>query len=117
MAKMWKYRLSGAAAGVVNGLFGGGGGMLLLPLFTRWAKLEERRAYATCVAAILPACSVSALVYFLGHRVAAAELLPYLLGGAIGGFVGGRTYGKVPVALLRKVFGLFLLYGAVRYLL
>ena len=117
MKKKWKYRLSGAAAGLINGLFGGGGGMLLLPLLTRWGGLEERRAYATCVAAILPACAVSALTYVLGHRVDVAALLPYLLGGAVGGFIGGRTYGKVPLALLRKIFALFLLYGAVRYLL
>ena len=35
----WKYRISGAAAGLVSGLFGGGGGMVLLPLLTRWCRV------------------------------------------------------------------------------
>ena len=38
----WKYALSGGAAGIANGLFGAGGGMLLVPLLTRWAKLEDK---------------------------------------------------------------------------
>ena len=36
--------LAGAAAGLVNGLFGGGGGMVLVPLLSGWCVLEERKA-------------------------------------------------------------------------
>jgi uncharacterized membrane protein YfcA len=42
--------------------------------------------------------------------------LPYLLGGLVGGFVGGRLMDKVPVIWLRRIFAAFLLYGGVRYL-
>ena len=44
-------------------------------------------------------------------------VLPYLLGGLIGGVLGGLTFEKVPVRWLKVIFGLFLLYGGVRYLL
>ena len=40
-----------------------------------------------------------------------------LLGGALGGLIGGRTFEKVPVKWLKVIFGLFLLYGGVRYLI
>jgi hypothetical protein len=46
-----------------------------------------------------------------------ALIWPYLLGGAAGGLIGGLTYQKIPVRLLKAVFGAFLLYGGVRYLL
>ena len=40
-------RAAGAAAGVINGLFGGGGGMVLLPLLTAKGGLEGRAFFAT----------------------------------------------------------------------
>ena len=55
-----KYALSGTAAGLVNGLFGGGGGMVLVPLLNGWCGLAGKQAFATCVAAILPLSAVSA---------------------------------------------------------
>ena len=57
-----KYALSGTAAGLVNGLFGGGGGMVLVPLLNGWCGLAGKQAFATCVAAILPLSAVSAAV-------------------------------------------------------
>ena len=111
-----KYRVAGALAGVVNGLFGGGGGIPLLVLLTKWAKLEEKEAFATCVAIILPLCVVSAAVWLLRGGVPLAHALPYLAGGLLGGIVGGRLFRDVPNVWLRRIFALFLLYGAWRYL-
>lgn len=117
MSDKGKNMLAGAAAGLVNGLFGGGGGMVLLPLLSRWGTLDQKKAFATCVAVILPVCCVSAAVYLWQARPAVAFLLPYLLGGAVGGVVGGLTFRWIPVAVLRVIFGIFLLYGGVRYLM
>ncbi len=117
MTDRWKDRVSGAAGGMVNGVFGGGGGMVLLPLLTKWRKLDAKNAFATCVAAIFPACCVSAAVYLLRVRPALGDIWPCLAGGAVGGVAGGLTFGKVPAALLKVLFGLFLIYAGVRYLL
>jgi len=48
--------LAGAAAGLTNGFFGGGGGSVLVPMLTRVCGLDQRRAFATSVAVILPLC-------------------------------------------------------------
>lgn len=117
MTKKMKNRIAGASAGAVNGLFGGGGGMVLLPLLTKWGALEQRAAFATCVAAIYPMCCVSAAAYLFRVRPDVMTLVPYLLGGALGGIISGVTFNKVPVTVLRLIFGLFLIYGGVRYLL
>ena len=66
MEKKTKYRLSGVAAGLTNGIFGGGGGIPLLVLLTKWAGVEEKKAFATCVAVIFPMCAVSATLYLWG---------------------------------------------------
>ena len=84
----WKIRISGAAAGLVNGLFGGGGGMVFLPILSRWGGLEQRKLYATCVGVIFPVCLVSAAVYLLRGSVPLAQAAPYLAGGLVGGFIG-----------------------------
>lgn len=111
-----KYRIAGALAGAVNGLFGGGGGIPLLVLLTKWAYVEDKTAFATCVAVIFPICAVSAAVFFLRGGFPLIHALPYLAGGLAGGFLGGRLFRDIPNVWLRRVFALFLLYGAWRYL-
>ena len=117
MNHLWRSRLAGAAAGLANGLFGGGGGMVFLPILARWGGLDQRKLYATCVAVIFPVCAVSAAVYLLRGGVAWTVALPYLCGGLAGGFLGGKLYGKVPTKWLKWLFAAFLFYGGVKYLL
>ena len=59
----------------------------------------------------------TALVYFFRSALPLEEALPYLLGGLAGGLIGGRLFKDVPNTWLKRIFALFLLYGAVRYLL
>ncbi|MCC8122789.1 MAG: sulfite exporter TauE/SafE family protein [Oscillospiraceae bacterium] len=113
--KLW-YVLSGLIAGVCNGFFGGGGGTLLVPLLTRRCKLEQRKAFATSVAVILPLCALSALIYFLRGELDVLAALPYLIGGFVGGFIGGKVFRKVNMLWLRRAFALLILYGGVKAL-
>ena len=62
MASEWPARIAGGAAGLANGLFGGGGGMVFLPIVSRWGGLDARKLNATCVGVIFPGCAVSAAV-------------------------------------------------------
>lgn len=112
-----KYMITGLLAGAANGFFGAGGGLFLVPLFTRWLHLEQRRAFATSVAVVLP-LSVAALVsYALEGGMDVGAALPYLAGGLVGGFLSGRVFEKIPVTWLRRGFGLLMLYGGVRAVL
>lgn len=117
MDKKWIFRISGAAAGLINGLFGGGGGTVLVPLLTAWGKVEQKRAFANCVAVILPLCVLSAVIYLLRTGLHLLTAAPYLLGGLLGGIVGGKLFRKMSGCWLRRIFGAFLIYGGVRYLL
>lgn len=109
MKRKSRYAVSGVLAGVVNGLFGGGGGMVLVPLLRRWCGLEERKAFATCVAVILPLCVVSAAVYVLRRGVDAARRA--VSAGRPGGRFSRRAavpQGQrwVAAVSVRRVFGL-----------
>ena len=112
-----KSAISGALAGTANGLFGAGGGMILVPLLTRLCKLEDRKAFTTAISIILPLCLVSLLVYTLHGAVDYLGALPYLLGGFFGGLLGGRIYQKIPTILLHRLLGALILYGGLRSLL
>lgn len=116
MEQKTKYRLGALAAGVVNGAFGGGGGIPLAVVLTEWAGMEEKRALASCVAVILPMCAVSAAFYAVNGALSLVDALPYLVGGFLGGLVGGKLFRRVKAEGLRRLFGLFLLYGGARYL-
>lgn len=117
ISKQFKYAVGGAASGLVNGFFGGGGGMFLVPVLIRWAKMDERRAFATSVLVILPLCAVSSVIYLLRTELSLTAALPYLAGGLFGGLLGGKLFSKVSMIWLRRVFALLLLYGGVRALL
>lgn len=105
-----------ALAGLANGLFGSGGGLFLVPLFTKWLGMEQRKAFATSVAVILPLSAVSLAVFVLKGGLDFMAALPYLIGGLAGGILSGLVFQKVPVTLLRRAFGLLILYGGVKAL-
>lgn len=117
MKERSKQIITGALAGAANGFFGAGGGLFLVPLFTKWLRIDQRRAFATSVAVILPLSAVSLVVYLLRAGIDIPSALPILLGGLTGGLISGRIFGKVPVTLLRRIFGLLILYGGIRAVL
>lgn len=117
MRDKFKYALSGAAAGAANGLFGAGGGMILVPLLTRWAGLEDKKAFATSISIIAPLCLVSIAVYCIQGSMDFMQALPYLIGGFFGGLIGGKLFQKVPAKFLHRALGIIILYGGVRCIL
>jgi len=114
MKKSWFSILAGALTGVVNGLFGAGGGLVLVPLLIRGAKMDPRRALPTSVAIILPLSAISAVQYLLRERIAFSALLPYLLGGAVGGALSGRYFQNFSTLWLRRILGGFILYAGIK---
>ena len=114
MKPMWKYAVSGMAAGAANGLFGAGGGMILVPLLTRWAGLEDKKAFATSIAIIAPMCLTSILLYWYQGQLDLAAALPYLVGGLFGGLLGGTLFRRMSPQVLHKLLGIFILYGGIR---
>ncbi len=107
---------AGGAAGAVNGLFGAGGGMALVPMLRGVVKLSEACVFPSSVTIILPICVISAAISFSGGPVDFQLLLPLLIGSTAGGILAGLLGAKIPVLWLRRVFGVIILWGGIRYL-
>lgn len=107
---------AGACAGAVNGLFGAGGGMVLVPLLIYMTNLEEDRIFPASLSIIFPICLVSLAVTAMRTPLPWAQAYPYLIGSALGGFAAGRWGNKIPVKWLHRSLGILIIWGGVRYL-
>ena len=107
--------LAGAAAGIINGLFGAGGGMILVPLLTRMTDLDENEIFPASISIILPLCIVT-LAIQAGTALPWRASLPYLLGSALGGIAAGIWGKHIPTKWLHRILGILILWGGVRYL-
>lgn len=108
--------IAGICAGSINGLFGAGGGMILVPLLTLLTDTEEDEIFPTSVAIILPACLVSLFLSQEANELRFTHLLPYLIGSAVGGILCGILGKRIPVIWLHRILGILILWGGIRYL-
>lgn len=107
--------LAGLGAGCVTGLFGAGGGLVLVPMLS-YCRVEKRDLFPSSVAIILPICLTVLLIRFHNGGVSLRDALLFLPGSALGGLLGGLFGKKVPVCWLHRVLGLMILWGGIRYL-
>ena len=115
--KKARLRLAVVLAGTLNGLFGGGGGMALLPLLSREQDLQGRVLFANSIAVMLPISLASLSASLISAPLPLRQALPYLAGGALGAALGGRFFDRVSTLWLKRLFALFLIYAGIRYLL
>ncbi len=116
MQEKYALFLAGAAAGAVNGLFGAGGGMVLIPLLTLLSATEPEELFPSSVGIILPICLVSLTVRGLRTGIPWAEAWPYLPGSVLGGLLAAKFGKRIPVRWLHMGLGLLILWGGYRYL-
>lgn len=107
---------AGACAGLVAGLFGAGGGLVLVPLLTLLTDTAEKSVFSSSISIILPICLVCIAVTAITAGIPVRPALPYLLGSAIGGLCAGIWGQKIPVYWLHRGLGLLILWGGYRYL-
>ncbi len=108
--------ITGALTGLANGFFGGGGGMVVVPLMIYLLKMKTKSAHATALAVILPITLISALVYFFSGKFDFKIGVPSLVGVVGGGILGAWLLGKLSANWLTKIFSLVMLIAGVKAL-
>lgn len=94
----------GLVGGLLSGLFGVGGGILMVPLLIVLAGMDQRRAAATSLVAIIPTAVVGSVTYGLNGQVDLLTALIVGAGGVVGAHLGARLLRRVPLGWLRWLF-------------
>lgn len=107
----------GLLIGFVNGYLGAGGGMLLVPLLSTVAGLNERNAHATAIATILPTCIASAAIYAQTGALQNAPIASVVGGVVLGGAVGAVLLKYAGNKALSTVFYLVMILAGLKMLI
>lgn len=116
MKEKLKYGQIGFAAGFLNGLFGAGGGVVVVPLLEH-TGIEAKKAHATSIAVISALSVVSSIFYYLRGQLIFGNIIGYLPTGVLGAVLGALVLKKIPNLLLRRIFGGMMILSAVRLIL
>lgn len=107
----------GLITGLVNGLFGSGGGTIAVPAFERILGLEPHKSHATVITLILPLSILSAFIYCQKVEIQWISVLWVSVGGIVGGYIGAAILKKISTKWLHRIFGAFMIAAAVRMIL
>lgn len=114
---MIKKILVGLFAGIISGLFAAGGGMIIVPSLIYLFHLEDKKARATCIFAILPMVITSGIFYYNNNYIDWKLGFLCAIGGIIGGYIGAKLLKKLPTKVLKMAFTVFLIYVSIKMMI
>lgn len=117
LKKNFKGILCGLLTGSVNGLFGAGGGMVVVPLLKNLLGYDEKHAHATAILVIAPVCAASAITYIVNGYFDLSVIIPAAIGSVAGGFLGALLLDKLPEFIVNAVFIAVMLAAGVRMMI
>lgn len=100
----------GLAAGLLSGLFGVGGGTVIVPMLVLLLGFDQRLAAGTSLAAIVPTATVGVISYAVHGSVAWIPAVILAVGAVIGAQIGTWLLARVPQNALRWGFVGFLVF-------
>ncbi len=106
--------LIGLISGLVTGLLGIGGGTVLVPAMTSILNEKEHVAHGTSLAVILPTALISTVIYSFNRYVNIGLAIQIAISGMIGGYMGAKLMNRLPSAILRKLFAVFLIIAGLK---
>lgn len=104
------FVLIGLGAGVLSGLFGIGGGVLIVPALLYGVGFTQKMATGTSLAVLLPPVGVLAVVeYYRQGQVNFKAAILIALSLMLGAWVGARGVSQLDSRVMKSLFGLFLI--------
>ena len=102
----------GVAGGIINGLFGAGAGLLLVPMIKLVSKLDEKKVHATTLGCVMFMCIASSVIFLIKKQVDFELTLWCFIGSLIGAVVGTFLLQKFKNKVINIIFsGLLVVAG------
>ncbi len=111
--KKYSMQLIGALAGIMNGLFGSGGGLVAVPCLEK-SGFEVKQAHASAIALTSVFSLISCIGYGLTGNLNISEAAKYIPAGAVGAVAGAALMKKINPKLLKRLFGAVMIYSGIR---
>ncbi len=115
----WQLIFVGLVAGIAGGMFGIGGGAIMVPALVLLLGLGQKLATGTSLGAqVLPVAILGALVYYkegnLNIKYAALIAVGLLAGNVLGALFANQP--SISPATIKKMYGVFMIVIGLRYL-
>ncbi|HEX8394565.1 MAG TPA: sulfite exporter TauE/SafE family protein [Longimicrobium sp.] len=115
MGMLLVFLLIGLAAGVLSGLFGIGGGILIVPALMLVARMQPLQATGTSLGALLlPVGALGAYEYYRNGNVNVAASLTIAVGLLVGAYFGAHWAQTLSPVQMKRAFAVFLVAVAIR---
>lgn len=113
--EMILFLMIGLAAGILSGMFGIGGGLIIIPALVFLVGMDQHTAQGTSLGALLlPVGLLGFLTYYRHGHVHLKGAFLIAFGLFLGAWIGGVIANALPVRLLSRLFSLFLFFVAIR---
>src|SRR5215207_6076157 len=110
-----RFLVIGLVAGVLSGLFGIGGGILIIPALIFFAAFHTKLAIGTSLGAmLLPVGLLGAYAYYQAGNLSPKASLLISLGLFFGAWGGAKLAQAIPTTVLQRMFAVFIVLMAIR---
>ena len=103
----------GFLSGIINGFFGAGGGLLLVPMITYVTKNDSKKAHATTLVCVMFMCLASSIIYLIKKQLNFKLILVCLIGSLIGSMIGTKLLKNLKNNIIDLVFSLVLVFAGI----
>ncbi len=107
----------GLVGGLLSGLFGIGGGIVMVPMLVIFARFNQRQAAATSLAAIVPTAIIGSITYLISGEIDIAAGAFIAIGAVSGALIGSSLLRRLSLPWLRWMFIVLIVLVAARLLL
>ena len=113
-----KISIIGIVAGIINGLFGSGSGMIILPALLASDKFDEIKARGTTIMSVLFLSIISSIFYLKNpqNSIDLQSVWYVAAGGVIGGLGGAKLINIIPIKYIQILLSGFMIYTGIRML-
>ncbi len=113
-AKRWPLLVIGFFSGISSGLFGAGGGVIVVLLMTMLLHQDQHIAQATAISITFVASIISSVIYYLHGNLQWSLIIPVAIGSMAGGYAGAKLMKKLSSKHLKRFFGIFMILSGIR---